>query len=141
MPPFFPRNTRVGKCQKWASIFDKMPNLRFLAKRQKRESLEDLILGHPQKRILPKMKSPYIRATLFILKRQNPLSSPIFSFKAFYDFLQGLGLLSLSSLLSLDIPLFSRLSPWFYTKEKDLIERFSRSTRSIFSRYFIHSPG
>ena len=55
----------------------------------------------------------YIQATLFILKRQNPLSSPIFSFKAFYDFLQGLGLLSLSSLLSLDIPLFSRLSPWF----------------------------
>jgi hypothetical protein len=83
MPPFFPRNTRVGKCQKWASIFDKMPNLRFLAKRQKRESLEDLILGHPQKRILPKTKSPYIQATLFILKRQNPLSSPIFSFKAF----------------------------------------------------------
>ena len=33
----------------------------------------------------------YIRATLFILKRQNPLSSPNFSFKAFYDFLQGLG--------------------------------------------------
>ena len=55
----------------------------------------------------------YIQATLFILKRQNPLSSPIFSFKAFQDFLQGLGLLSLSSLLSLDIPLFSRLSPWF----------------------------
>ena len=90
-----------------------MPNLRFLAKRQKRESLEALILGHPQKRILPKMKSPYIRATLFILKRQNPLSSPIVSFKASLDFLQGLGLLSLSSLLSLDIPLFSRLSPWF----------------------------
>ena len=44
-----------------------MPNLRFLAKRQKRESLEALILGHPQKRILPKMKSPYIQATLFIL--------------------------------------------------------------------------
>jgi len=82
MPPFFPRNTRVGKCQKWASIFGKMPNLRFWAKRQKRESLEALILGHPQKRILPKMKSPYIQATLFILKRQNPLSSPIFSFKA-----------------------------------------------------------
>jgi len=64
MPPFFPRNTRVGKCQK-------------------RESLEALILGHPQKRILPKTKSSYIQATLFILKRQNPLPSPIFSFKAF----------------------------------------------------------
>ena len=48
-----------------------------------RSHLEALILGHPQKRILPKMKSPYIRATLFILKRQNPLSSPIFFFKAF----------------------------------------------------------
>lgn len=45
------------------------------------------------------------------------------------------------SLLSLDIPLFSRLSPWFYTKEKDLIERFFRSTRSLFSRYFIHFLG
>jgi hypothetical protein len=90
-----------------------MPNLMFLGKMPKTQSLEALILGHPQKRILPKMKSPYIQATLFILKRQNPLSSPIFSFKAFYDFLQGLGLLSLSSLLSLDIPLFSRLSPWF----------------------------
>ena len=36
---------------------------------------------------------------------------------------------------------FSRLSPWFYVKEKDLIERFFRSTRSLFSRYFIHSLG
>lgn len=80
--PFFPRNIRVGKCQKGALVFGKMPNLRFLAKRQKRESSKALILGHPQKRILPKIKSPYIRATLFILKRQNPLSSLIFSFKA-----------------------------------------------------------
>ena len=60
-----------------------MPNLMFLGKMPKTQSLEALILGHPQKRILPKMKSPYIQATLFILKRQNPLSSPIFSFKAF----------------------------------------------------------
>ena len=89
-------------------------------------SLIHIYFRASQKRILPKMKSPYIRATLFILKRQNPLSSPIFSFKAFQDFLQGLGLLSISSLLSLDIPLFSRISPWFYTKEKDLIERFFR---------------
>ena len=51
-----------------------MPNLMFLGKMPKTQSLEALILGHPQKRILPKMKSPYIRATLFILKRQNPLS-------------------------------------------------------------------
>ena len=40
------------------AIFGKTP---------KTQSLEALILGHPQKRILPKMKSPYIRATLFIL--------------------------------------------------------------------------
>ena len=32
-----------------------------------------------------------------------------------------LSFFSLSSLLSLDIPLFSRLSPWFQVKEKDLI--------------------
>ena len=38
----------------------------------------------PQMRIkaLPQEYIRYIRATLFILKRQNPLSSPIFSFKA-----------------------------------------------------------
>ena len=44
-----------------------MPNLMFLGKMPKTQSLEALILGHPQKRILPKMKSPYIQATLFIL--------------------------------------------------------------------------
>lgn len=51
----------------------------------------------------------------------------------------GLPSRSWLSLLSLDIPIFSRLSPWLDTKEKDLIERFFRSTRSLFSRYFIHS--
>ena len=91
-----------------------MPNLMFWGKMPKTQSLEALILGHPQKRILPKMKSPYIQATLFILKRQNPLSSPNFSFKASLDFLQGLGLLSLSSLFLLSFfSLISRYSSIF----------------------------
>ena len=86
-----------------------MPNLMFLGKMPKTQSLEALILGHPQKRILPKMKSPYIQATLFILKRQNPLSSPIFSFKASLDFIQGLGLLSLISRYSSIFKAFSMI--------------------------------
>ena len=84
-----------------------MPNLMFLGEMPKMQSLESLILGHPQKRILPKMQSPYIRATLFILKMQNSLSPPIFSFKASLDFLQGLGLLSLISRYSSIFKAFS----------------------------------
>ena len=51
----------------------------------------------------------YIQATLFILKKQNPLSSPIFSFKASLDFIQGLGLLSLISRYSSIFKAFSMI--------------------------------
>ena len=37
----------------------KMPNLMFLGKTPKCEPSEALILGHPQKRFMPKIKSPY----------------------------------------------------------------------------------
>lgn len=59
----------------------------------------------------------------------------LFSFKVSLDFLQGLGLHFLSS----HIPLFSMLSRWFAKIEKDLIERFFHTTRSLVSHYIVKS--
>lgn len=128
MPPFFPRNTRVGKCQKWASIFDKMPNLRFLAKRQKRESLEDLILGHPQKRILPKTEiSIYSGNPLYPQKAK--------SFILTYFLFQGiLGLPSRSWLTLSFFSLISQYSSIFKAFSMVLSKR-KRPHRTVFPLY------
>ena len=104
----------------------------------KTQSLEALILGHPKNDFAKNEISIYSGNPLYPQKAK--------SFILTYFLFQGiLGLPSRSWLALYFFSLISRyssifkLSPWFYTKEKDLIERFFRSTRSLFSRYFIHS--
>ena len=93
------------------AIFGKTP---------KTQSLEALILGHPQKRILPKMKSPYIRATLFILT---------------YFLFQGiLGLPSRSWFALSFFSLISRYSSIFKAFSMVLCKR-KRPHRTVFPLY------
>ena len=81
-----------------------MPNLMFLGNCQKREPLKPLILGHRQKRVLPKMTfslyqgNPFYpqKAIFFILTLSRILSPNSSCF------------FSLGSLIFLSNPLFSR---------------------------------
>jgi len=105
-----------------------MPNLMFLGKMPKTQSLEALILGHPQKRILPKNEiSIYSGNPLYPQKAK--------SFILTYFLFQGiLGLPSRSWLTLSFFSLISRYSSIFKAFSMILSKR-KRPHRTVFPLY------
>lgn len=128
MPPFFPRNTRVGKCQKWASIFGKNAKFDVFG-----ENAKNAIHGSLDFRASP--KTDFAKNEISIYSGNPLYPQKTKSFILTYFLFQGILGLPSSSWLTLSFfSLISRYSSIFKAFSMVLSKR-KRPHRTVFPPY------